>query len=443
MKLRPSISVFTLIFLLSTFLSAQGWQDFSPPGMHHIHNFRSFDYANNNFEIFVWNSSRGFSLNETFQYDSILATYRYFCDPIIGSTDVLLSEIQKAPGDPDFSVSVYVTGCFECFTEVFYDTTGQNSNLVLARVFDDFLCAGMYASAAIFAYNSQHIYFTFMDSIYYSPDGGQTVVGLSSPDPEAFSPDLTLLKIHPTETEIIFTTGYERSPSVPKLYKSTNAGQSWNSVLQVEATHIEFDPAHPQGVYVTSENGVFRSSDFGDSWRRSLDGEFHYLEVDKDQPEVLYAGNSRGELYRSIDRGETWQVYNNTFTDSRILGIHSIADNDTLIVAAFDGVYKVYDQAVGLTEEDRPVPVKFSLQQNYPNPFNPRTVINYEIDFNTRVKLTVYNALGQQIKKLVDERQTPGKYTVTFDMKDLPAGMYVYRLKTSRGTQSKKMTLVR
>jgi len=93
-------------------------------------------------------------------------------------------------------------------------------------------------------------------------------------------------------------------------------------------------------------------------------------------------------------------------------------------------------------------PSEFRLEQNYPNPFNPTTRIMYVIAAQgiapVQVELTVYNALGQKVRTLVNEKQAPGNYTIRFDGSGLASGVYYYRLKTgSRYSNVKKMILLR
>ena len=68
------------------------------------------------------------------------------------------------------------------------------------------------------------------------------------------------------------------------------------------------------------------------------------------------------------------------------------------------------------------------LFQNYPNPFNDHTKIIYKIETGTHVKLSVYNALGEEIKILQDAFQHPGEYEINFYADDIPSGMYLYSL---------------
>ena len=103
------------------------------------------------------------------------------------------------------------------------------------------------------------------------------------------------------------------------------------------------------------------------------------------------------------------------------------------------------------------IPDNFSLNQNYPNPFNPTTTIEYTIPAPPRlspsqvdgvrkgslVSLKIYDILGRQVATLINKRQSPGIYRVTFDASNLSSGVYLYRLKAGSFTQSRKMILLR
>ena len=89
-------------------------------------------------------------------------------------------------------------------------------------------------------------------------------------------------------------------------------------------------------------------------------------------------------------------------------------------------------------------PEEFSLAQNYPNPFNPTTTIRYTVASAGKVRLTVYNILGQKVRTLVNKKQQAGQYAITFDAKELASGVYIYRLQTDKGfSQTRKMILIR
>ena len=81
--------------------------------------------------------------------------------------------------------------------------------------------------------------------------------------------------------------------------------------------------------------------------------------------------------------------------------------------------------------------------QNYPNPFNPSTTIEFSIPAPGRVRLDVFNVLGQVVENLVDERLPAGIHEVEFFSGSLPSGIYFYRLVNGDQTQTRKMILLK
>ena len=94
------------------------------------------------------------------------------------------------------------------------------------------------------------------------------------------------------------------------------------------------------------------------------------------------------------------------------------------------------------------VPTKFALGNNYPNPFNPTTTIRYAIPEHSKVKLVIYNSLGQKVRTLIDRSVTAGNYSAIWDGTSdaglsLASGVYFYRLKMDSKKITKKMLLVK
>jgi hypothetical protein len=87
------------------------------------------------------------------------------------------------------------------------------------------------------------------------------------------------------------------------------------------------------------------------------------------------------------------------------------------------------------------VPDHFELYQSYPNPFNPITTINYSLARDSRVKIIVYNTLGQVVAVLEDGFKSKGWHNVKWDTQHHSSGLYIYRLEADGFSASKKMFL--
>lgn len=111
----------------------------------------------------------------------------------------------------------------------------------------------------------------------------------------------------------------------------------------------------------------------------------------------------------------------------------------------FDGTFR-YSQII---EAEVNLSREFSLSQNYPNPFNPVTTIKYSLpSVNSSggrdlVTLKVYDVLGNEIRTLVSEEQSPGFHKVIFDAENLPSGVYIYRLTAGSYSSSRKLILLK
>ncbi|MCX6165176.1 MAG: T9SS type A sorting domain-containing protein, partial [Ignavibacteriae bacterium] len=103
-------------------------------------------------------------------------------------------------------------------------------------------------------------------------------------------------------------------------------------------------------------------------------------------------------------------------------------------------LYRLY---VGIKQINSTIPSEYRLFQNYPNPFNPSTNIRYQITNNGFVSLKVFDALGREIETLVNEKQPEGTYEAIFDGRNLPSGIYFYRLQTDNFTETKRMVFLK
>ncbi len=129
---------------------------------------------------------------------------------------------------------------------------------------------------------------------------------------------------------------------------------------------------------------------------------------------------------------------------------------DLAIASSFDSLFVLYNLGGfnGPTSiEDRPrqqLPAEISLAQNYPNPFNPITTFRYQLTQRSRVRLRIYNVLGQMVTTLTDAVEQAGVKTVNWMATNIASGVYFFRLEVESTVdhgktfvQTRKMILLK
>ena len=107
------------------------------------------------------------------------------------------------------------------------------------------------------------------------------------------------------------------------------------------------------------------------------------------------------------------------------------------------------DGTVSIRDITTIMPDDYKLAQNYPNPFNPTTKIEYYLPVNNTISLTIYNMLGQEVVKLVNNQSTVGgSHYIVWNGTDkngveVGSGTYIYELKYGNFSKTRKMTLVK
>lgn len=95
-----------------------------------------------------------------------------------------------------------------------------------------------------------------------------------------------------------------------------------------------------------------------------------------------------------------------------------------------------------------PLPEHYGLYQNMPNPFNPSTTIGYALPKAGRVRMTIYNLLGQEVRVLVDEKHDAGSLAAVWDGTDatgrrVASGVYLYRIQAGEFKAVRRMLLLK
>jgi hypothetical protein len=206
------------------------------------------------------------------------------------------------------------------------------------------------------------------------------------------------------------------------------------------------------GDFNTMNQSTLQGSVTSDSYQPDIVGvrnqPKHYFawRVDGSTDSLRYIGtNSLGNWPQNIS------MMNGQSSISGLTGVKPgfrYADNDSCFaVYSLFGPFDVM-AAYGCSgpvsvEDEEVVPDIYSLSQNYPNPFNPSTTIKYSVPQSSFVKIKVYNTIGQEIAELVNQELQIGNYEVTFDARNLPSGIYFYRIEAGNFVETKKMILLK
>ncbi|NOY06735.1 MAG: T9SS type A sorting domain-containing protein [Chlorobi bacterium] len=175
------------------------------------------------------------------------------------------------------------------------------------------------------------------------------------------------------------------------------------------------------------------NSDFNITWTGS----------DPDGDKIWY------DLYFSSDLGVTWKMLAYRTTETSFpMKIDELDNRNTYLVkleftdgfnldsTVMSGPFRI-DKTVAVN--DPPVVAQPWLSSNYPNPFAHSTMLKFHIPRTDEVRLEVFDALGRLVRVLVNGTRPHGTYTVRFDPGSIPPGVYIARLKTSRGIFLRRM----
>jgi hypothetical protein len=106
----------------------------------------------------------------------------------------------------------------------------------------------------------------------------------------------------------------------------------------------------------------------------------------------------------------------------------------------------ITDPVITSVDDDKII-TTFLLEQNFPNPFNPSTVIQYSIEKASKVTLSLFSILGNEVATLVNKHQEAGSYSIQFNTTDLAfelsSGIYFSRLEAGSNVATKKLVFIK
>jgi len=234
------------------------------------------------------------------------------------------------------------------------------------------------------------------------------------------------------------------------IYKSTDLGMSWEeSGPPISSPTIcSIINNSSNTLFASSLDGseVHRSTDNGHTWEYFTSGipitasDIILISNESDQ---IFAGSTSFGVFISVDNGETWTDYLSGLSNDNILSF-GINSKGILFAGTWgDGVFRTIQSTLSVETVSTNIPSDFYLLQNYPNPFNPITIIEYTISNDRMVALSIYDIMGKEVARLVNEYKPAGHYEIKFNASNLPSGIYFYTLTAGNKTITNKFVLLK
>ena len=115
-----------------------------------------------------------------------------------------------------------------------------------------------------------------------------------------------------------------------------------------------------------------------------------------------------------------------------------------IILAGENGESIAVDtQSSEISSNNSFLPVKTELSDSYPNPFNPTTSINYGLENDGFVEIMIYDAAGRLVQELVNQNQTAGSHSITWNASNQASGMYFAKMIAGDVIQTQKLVLLK
>jgi hypothetical protein len=217
----------------------------------------------------------------------------------------------------------------------------------------------------------------------------------------------------------------------------------------------------------TISNSIFSGVWFLIRFDSSVPASVSYNDFQIAAPSMYFWGDvppGLGDLMQTNPNGDSCDVFYNMYLDPLFVefnnGDYHLTENSPCIDAGDpDSPYDpdstiadlgafFYEAPNGVDDYSGGLPSRISLSQNYPNPFNPTTAIEYSLPRQSNVSIEIFDILGRNVRRLLNETKSAGMYKVMWDGTDqngipVATGIYLYQIQANDFVQAKKMLLLK
>ena len=289
-----------------------------------------------------------------------------------------------------------------------------------------------------------------------------------------------MLQIPAMGGDVSVTVALENLPEDASIsWTVTRSGSGTLSVLDTEGTMLELDDqmmvsadkivlkvsgGDLQVTVKATVNGedtapkTFTFTQLNPAELASFDGALQSDKVVLNWSTVSQTNNAGWRITRSVD-GENFEavgdfvqgagtadaLMNYTFEDKNLPGVEKVYYR--LEQVDLDGSISQSNVIEVLLGARMPLPTEFAVNV-YPNPFNPSTTITYSLPEAAPVTVVIYDVLGQQVRQLISQFNSAGRYQVQWDARDsqgrsVASGVYIAKINAGTSTLSQKMLLLK
>jgi photosystem II stability/assembly factor-like uncharacterized protein len=235
------------------------------------------------------------------------------------------------------------------------------------------------------------------------------------------------------------------------VFKTTNGGLNWYQIYLTPNNYGDFrklSVINNQYCFVVEDaKRVYKSTNYGDSWDSVgyVTGANHTYSCRFSSLQTGWVGGSSSQIFKTTNGGATWLFQNvNTTNLGTVLSFlfyneltgWAVGGNGNLLYTSSGGSTFINSNCTNMHSD-------FILNQNYPNPFNNETVISFSLPRKSNVHISIFDIIGREIKTLVNEFKKAGSYLVSFNGSELASGVYFYRIRAGDFVQTKRMILLK